>query len=120
MHTTTCFSSFALYGSESQLVRMSPQPSLSSRLARKVARVIPIRRKHPETTSVTKVLSQPSDEDSFGRRARDYGIIGLSFALPLSEAVPVVGGPIKAAIGGLLEVLKLVEVSISFYMYSSS
>ena len=91
---------------------MSQQPSLASRLARKLARVIPIRRKHPETTSITKVLSQSSDEGSFGRRAREYGIIGLSVALPLSEAVPVVGGPIKAAIGGLLEVLKRVEVSI--------
>jgi hypothetical protein len=50
-------------------------------------------------------------DDSFGRRAREYTTTVLTVALPIAEAVPVVGSPIKAAIGGLLVVLNIVDVS---------
>ena len=48
---------------------------------------------------------------TFGSRARDYtNVVGTALA-PFVGAIPVVGAPLKDAIGGLLGILTIVDVS---------
>lgn len=49
-------------------------------------------------------------DDSFPCRAREHATTVPTVALPIAEAVPIVGSPMKAAIGGLLAVLNIVDV----------
>jgi len=49
---------------------------------------------------------------TFGRGARDYtNVIGTAL-MPLVEAIPVAGTPLKAAIGTLLGILNVIDVSV--------
>jgi hypothetical protein len=48
--------------------------------------------------------------NSIGCQAREYATTALTVALPIVEAVPLAGSPMKAAIGGLLAVLNIVDV----------
>ena len=48
---------------------------------------------------------------TFGSRARDYtNVVGTALA-PFVGVIPVVGAPLKDAIGGLLGILTIVDVS---------
>jgi len=69
------------------------------------------------STSVARIDSE-GPGDSLAHKARDYAVSGLAVILPIADAVPVVGSPIKAAIGTLLEVLKAIDVSVES-LYSS-
>jgi len=42
---------------------------------------------------------------------REYGILALTMTAPLAGSIPVVGSPLKAVVGGLLEILKAADVS---------
>ncbi|KAF8064929.1 hypothetical protein FPV67DRAFT_1500779 [Lyophyllum atratum] len=60
------------------------------------------------STTVARINSE-GRRDSFAHKARDYAISGLTVIQPIADAVPVVGSPIKAAVGTLLEVLKAID-----------
>ena len=49
---------------------------------------------------------------TFGRRARDYTSVVGAALMPLAEAIPVAGTPLKAAIGTLLGILNVIDVSV--------
>jgi len=49
---------------------------------------------------------------TFGRRARDYTNVVGTALIPLVEAIPVAGTPLKAAIGTLLGILTIIDVSV--------
>jgi len=54
-----------------------------------------------------------NSKKTFGSQALDYtNVLGTALT-PLVEAIPVFGTPLKAAIGGLLGILTIVDVSIS-------
>jgi hypothetical protein len=44
-------------------------------------------------------------------RAQEHAITALTIALPIFGVVPIAGAPMKTAVGGLLEILKVVDVS---------
>jgi len=48
-------------------------------------------------------------------RLQEYATVGLTVALPIADAIPIAGGALKATIGGLLEILKTVNVSSILY-----
>ncbi|KAJ3506367.1 hypothetical protein NLJ89_g6905 [Agrocybe chaxingu] len=48
-------------------------------------------------------------DDSRGRQVLEGVMIGLAVVAPIAEAIPVVGTPLKAAVGGLLEILKAAD-----------
>ena len=49
---------------------------------------------------------------TFSRRARDYTNVVGTALMPLVEAIPVAGTPLKAAIGTLLGILNVIDVSV--------
>jgi len=54
-----------------------------------------------------------NSKKAFGSQALDYtNVLGTALT-PFVEAIPVFGTPLKAAIGGLLGILTIVDVSIS-------
>lgn len=59
--------------------------------------------------------AQPPDVtsrgDSCSRGVQDDLIAALTIAAPIVGAVPIAGSPLKAAVGGLLEILKAADVS---------
>jgi len=50
--------------------------------------------------------------ETFGRRVRDYTNVVGTALIPLVEAIPVAGTPLKAAIGTLLGILNIIDVSV--------
>lgn len=50
-------------------------------------------------------------DNSVGRQIQDIATTVLTVLQPISKGVPVVGAPIEASIGGLLEILKALDVS---------
>jgi hypothetical protein len=55
--------------------------------------------------------TDPFGDGSLSRRAQESLRIALPVVLPIVGTIPVVGAPLKAAIGGLLEILKAADVS---------
>ena len=53
----------------------------------------------------------PSGDDSHSRRVQEDVRTVLTVAAPILEAIPIAGPPLKAAVGGLLEILKAADVS---------
>jgi len=49
---------------------------------------------------------------TLGRRARDYTNVVGTALMPLTEVIPVAGTPLKAAIGTLLGILNVIDVSV--------
>jgi len=41
---------------------------------------------------------------------REYGILALTMTAPIAGSIPVVGSPLKAVVGALLEILKAADV----------
>jgi len=55
--------------------------------------------------------TDPSNIGSRSDQMREYGILALTMTAPLAGSIPVVGSPLKAVVGGLLEILKAADVS---------
>lgn len=65
---------------------------------------------HAVTTDVVRRTNPARHNNSSRRNILDVTTV-LTIALPVVEAIPIAGGPMKAAIGGVLEVLKILDVS---------
>jgi len=61
-------------------------------------------------TSNAQMLTTAYPEDLPTRKAQDFATLALRLASPIVEAVPIVGTPIKAAIGAVLELLSGLNV----------
>lgn len=53
-----------------------------------------------------------SQGGSFARKASDMAQTFLPFVKAISDAIPLVGAPIKATIGGLLEIFEVMDVRV--------
>jgi len=53
----------------------------------------------------------PPRDDSCSRGVQEDVRAALAIAAPILEAIPIAGPPLKAAVGGLLEILKAADVS---------
>ena len=60
----------------------------------------------PDTTS-----AQTPESDNPSHRGQEYTTVALTIAAPIVGSIPLVGPHLKAAIGGLLEILKVIDVS---------
>ena len=63
-------------------------------------------------SSARNANTDPSNIDSRGDQFREYGILALTMTAPLAGSIPIVGSPLKAVVGGLLEILKAADVSL--------
>jgi len=61
--------------------------------------------------NIAERTKDPYGDESGSRRVQEDIRTGLTIAAPMVEAIPVAGPPLKAAVGGILEILKAVDVS---------
>jgi len=62
------------------------------------------------TSSARTPNVDPSNNDSRSDQMREYGILALTMTAPIAGSIPVVGSPLKAVVGALLEILKATDV----------
>ena len=96
--------------SQSFVSRAVGMPGVSTQLSlRGVSRAIRVQ-EASGSTSKAQMLTTAYPEDSATRKAQDFATLALRLASPVVEAVPIVGTPIKAAIGAVLELLSGLNV----------
>jgi hypothetical protein len=59
-------------------------------------------------------LTDPSSDDSCSLGVQEGVKTALTIAAPMFGAIPFAGSPLKAAVDGLLEILKAADVSFDF------
>ena len=63
--------------------------------------------------SAEMTAAGPSHDDSCIRQVQEGARTVLTIAAPVIEGVPLAGPPLKAAIGGLLEIFNVADVSFN-------
>ena len=95
------------------------QESAIITLASRSLRTFPVTSSNISTTNMSHghLASAPGTESAvdtkktFSSRTLDYANVFGTAAIPFVEAIPVIGTPLKAAIGGLLGILTIIDVS---------
>jgi hypothetical protein len=96
-------------------------PLLLKRLFPNLPNFIAVRSKYPqETGRSASQLNSPTAEDVSSTRPRPSEVVDLiQLVSPLvqaaAEVIPVAGSPLKAAIGGLLQIIQIIDVGCLSY-----